>query len=164
MNKFGEKGVQIIKVIKLIFLIDVYTLRNYGRLLSNDRYYVFKKGPVASTIDNIMEHKEDFLENIKYVEHFLKNKSKKITSYSKIFAIRKADEHHLLEIGKEITDKIFDLYGNKSHDELIELTHKFSAWKKHKTALKTVDRVDMNIEDLFINDGDDILKVTKEKG
>lgn len=163
VNKFGEKGVQIIKVIKLIFLIDVYTLRNYGRLLSNDRYYVFKKGPVASTIDNIMEHKEDFLENIKYVEHFLKNKSKKITSYSKIFAIRKADEHHLLEIGKEITDKIFDLYGNKSHDELIELTHKFSAWKKHKTALKTVDRVDMNIEDLFINDGDDILKVTNER-
>ena len=49
---------------------------------------VFKKGPVASTIDNIMEHKEDFLENIKYVEHCsLKNKSKKITSYSKIFAI-----------------------------------------------------------------------------
>ncbi len=167
VNKFGKQGVQIIKVIKLIFLIDVYTLRNYGRLLSNDRYYAFEKGPVASTIDNIMEKKKEYLENqtdIEYVEYFLKTQSEKITSYSKILAIRKADEYYLLEIGKKITDKIFDLYGNKSHNELINLTHKFSAWKKHKTTLETAVRVDMNIEDLLINDGNDNhLKVTNKK-
>ena len=30
VNKFGEKGVEIIKVIKLIFLADVYSLRNHS--------------------------------------------------------------------------------------------------------------------------------------
>ena len=38
VNKFGEKGVEIIKVIKLIFLADVYSLRNHSMLVSEDKY------------------------------------------------------------------------------------------------------------------------------
>ena len=37
INKFGKNGIEIIKVVKLVFLADVYALRNYSMLVSDDK-------------------------------------------------------------------------------------------------------------------------------
>ena len=159
VQKFGIEGVEIVKVMKLIFLADVYALRNYGTILTDDKYIALRNGPIASQICNIVEQDENWLtvENIRYLKQFLRRESD--STFSKIFANKNADENYLSDLEKEILDLIFKKYGKEKPQKLIHLTHEFKAWKKHKID-KLKDYATMEIEDFFINDG--CLKVNKE--
>ena len=161
INKFGKEGVEIIKVIKLIFLADVYSLRNHSMLFSEDEYVAMAKGPVASEITNILTQNEIWLEKkqIEYIQEFLYGDIK--NSFSRIFSKKNADNDFLSVNGKKVLDKIFSEFGNETPNELIERSHQFNAWKKHKHNIDHfTPSVKMDMSDIFENDG--YLKVSKE--
>ena len=112
VNKFGEKGVEIIKVIKLIFLADVYSLRNHSMLVSEDKYVAMANGPVVSEITNILTQNKTWLEKkqIEYIQEFLYGDIK--NSFSFIFSKKNADNYYLSVNGKKILAKIFSEFGN----------------------------------------------------
>ena len=160
VNKFGEKGVEIIKVIKLIFLADVYSLRNHSMLVSEDKYVAMANGPVVSEITNILTQNKTWLEKkqIEYIQEFLYGDIK--NSFSFIFSKKNADNYYLSVNGKKILDKIFSEFGNKTPNKLINLSHQFNAWKKHNIGDHT-PAVKIDMADIFENDG--CLQVSDEE-
>ena len=155
ISKFGD-GVEIIKVIKLLFLADVYALRNYGTTITKDNYMAMENGPVASCIDDIVEKSNQYLgeSELKYVNDFIERKDNK-NVYDIVFSRKSPDEYHLSELDKEAIDKIFEEYSKCTPEELINITHKFSAWKKHETELEGGKKsVKMDLIDIYENDGE----------
>ena len=160
INKFGKNGIEIIKVVKLVFLADVYALRNYSMLVSDDKYVAMNNGPVGSEIYDILTKNIEWLEDEKivYIQKFLKSDWK--NTFSRIFSKQNADENHLSIMGKEVLDKIFVEFGNKTPNELIDLSHEFHAWKKHNITNSDNLSAKIDMIDLFENDG--CLKVSAE--
>ena len=160
VSKFGKQGVPVIKAVKLMFLSDVYAVRKYGDFMTEDTYYAMKNGPVGSEIDNILEQNNEFLGSVKklnYVKKYLEIDNTK-NSWSVVSAIDNKEEDatdYLSEWDEEIIDYIFNKYGNKSPQELIETTHRYNMWKKGADRLtESKKRVKIQIEDILENDGD----------
>lgn len=61
-GKFNEEGLSVIKAMELIFLADVYAIRNYADTITRDDYFAVKNGPVASTITSSILGPEDYKE------------------------------------------------------------------------------------------------------
>ena len=154
IDKFGNEGVSVIKTMKLIFLAEVYSLRNYGTNLEKDTYWAMQNGPVPSEIKNITEGDCKYCgkEELKYIGEYIEAGTKDPSSIIK--SINKPDDDFLSELKTDAVDEIFRIYGKHSENELIAITHKFNAWKKFEKKLSNnFKRVRMNLDDLFQNDG-----------
>ena len=151
-----DKELSILQAIKILFLADVYTVRNYGVSLTDDTYYAMKNGPVLSTIDNIIEQNNEWLlpEQLKYTKQFLTRNSERNNTRDTIEVDEKTDSDYLSELDKEAIDTVYEQFKDKSADELIDLTHTFHAWSKHKDTINQNKREKMDLEDLLRdNDG-----------
>lgn len=160
VEKFGTKGVPVISVLKMMFLADVYVMRNYAVSITNDTYYAMQNGPVASNIDNILEQNNEFLGDVKklqYVQKFLEREPG--SAWSLVKAKPTDDDNNdkdlLSEIDKKVLDIIFEKYGNYKWQKLVRVTHQYSAWQKEGNQLnETQKSKKMNMRDVFENDGD----------
>ena len=87
-------------------------------------YYAFSKHEIRNL--NLSIHLAFcFQTQLKFLKSDWKN------TFSRIFSNQNADENHLSIMGKEVLDTIFVEFGNKTPNELIDLSHEFHAWKKH---------------------------------
>ena len=170
VRKFGSDGVPLVKAVKLVALADIYALRYYGTTLSKDVYLAMKNGPVASEIDNIIEQSDKYLgdiEKLKYVQEFLR-RDEGDTWSSKVRAVKDADGDYLSEWDTETIDMIYDTFKKCTPAQLIDMTHQYSAWKKHEKQLSESKRkVQIDERDFFENDGElsvspDAIKLSKE--
>ena len=157
VHKFGSDGVEIVKAVKLIALADIYALRHHGTTLSGDVYYAMKNGPVASTIDDIIEQSDEHLgdeEHLRYVKKYLAREGG--DTWSKVQVVQNVDDNYLSERDTEVIDRIFKEYGSRSAEDLVGITHDYSAWKKHEKTLEegSEKRVLMDETDFFENDGE----------
>ena len=156
VRKFGDDGVSIIKAVKLIFLADVYALRNYGTTVSNDEYFALQNGPMASEIDDILEQNNNLSEEkLRYIKSFLKREGKK-TTWDNIASVQAVDEECLCDLEKEAIDTIYEKYKNYSEQELIDLTHTYDVWKEHEKKFNDgkSKREKIDLRRVFENDGD----------
>ena len=161
VRKFGNDGVSIIKAVKMIFLADVYALRNYGVMASGDEYFALKNGPMASAIDNILEQDNNLdVDELTYIKKFLARDDGK-TVWDVVKSVQKTDEDHLSELQKEAVDVVYEKYKKYSEDDLIALTHKYKVWKEHRQKLaRGSKREKIDLKNVFENDGD--LSVSEE--
>ena len=161
VRKFGGDGVSIIKAVKMIFLADVYALRNYGTMVSNDEYFALKNGPMASAIDNILEQDNNLdIEELAYIKQFLIRDGAK-TVWDIVRSAQEVDMDHLSELQKEAIDMIYEKYKNYSENELIKITHEYKVWKEHQQKLTGGSkREKIDLKNIFENDGD--LKVSED--
>lgn len=166
VRKFDDSGVSIIKAVKMIFLADVYALRNYGTTVSCDEYFALKNGPMASMIDNILEQDNNLdVEELKYIKTFLARDGK--TVWDIVKSKKEVDEDYLSKLKKEAIDTVFEKYKNYSEEDLIELTHTYKVWQEHQKKLENGSkREEIDLKIIFENDGDlsvpdDVLKDAK---
>ena len=156
VKKFGNEGSTIVKLVTLFFLADVYAIRKYGDIITDDTYFAMNNRPVASDIDNILEQQNNFLDEhqLTYLKQYLERKNvaqNKSNTWDLVISKEEVDDLYLSERIEEVLDYIFEKFGEKSENELIELSHEFNAYKKHKDALKKEKRCEMDIQD-FIED------------
>lgn len=151
VHQFGQEGVEVIKVVKLIVLADIYALRHQGEAISNDRYFAMKKGPVASSIADIAEQSV-YVDDLQYLQEFLERDGSSL--WGKVRA-KKVDDDYLSENDTTVLDYIFNHYKDLSPEELIEKTHEYHAWKKHEKLLQSGHvRVPLDPYDFLENDGE----------
>ena len=155
-DKFADSEISIIKAIKLLFLADVYALRKYGTTITEDNYFAMKNGPVASEMCNIIDQSDEWLgtpEKLKYIQEYLQREPG--DTRSKFSSVGKTDEGYLSKIDKEAIDYAVKEFGEKSEDDLIDITHKFKAWSKRGEKLSAdKKREEMDMADIFENDGE----------
>ncbi len=148
-QNFGGE-VNKMKAIKLIWAADRYHLRKYGRSITNDEYYAMKKGPVGSKIRDLIEL-TPYLEDSEkdYRCHYIT--SEECTVYSK----KEIDRDVFSESDIEVLNFIIDRLGKFNQFQLVEISHAYPEWKKHKNILESdqTTRKTMHYEDFF-NDPD----------
>ena len=161
-NNDGRKP-SVRRIMNMLFLADVYTMRNYGVCITDDTYFATENGPVPSEMDAIVEQNRERLsrEQLEYTKTFLKRNSEKNDTSDTVEINRETDPGYLSELNTEAIDAVYAIFRDREADELIKITRAFHAWKRHEEALKKEGRVEMDIEDLF-DDTDGVLQVTEE--
>lgn len=149
-----KEGGQIdkLKVIKLIWLVDRYHIRKYGRPIINDMYFAMEYGPVASSVADLAGFNtiQISTDEQKYLDEYLKSATFRKNT---IASVKDVDEDIFSDSEVEALEKIYKEYGDFKPFDLVELSHKFPEWKKFEVALesKVTTRELMNYEDFFSN-------------
>jgi len=146
---FAEReggAINKLKAIKLIWLLDRYYLRVYGKLITNDSYYALPNGPVPSnTLDLI--NQSDFSNDIalEYAAGFLE--------LTDNFTVKGKSSFNSSLFTKSVLrtmQKVYDTYGSLSPKEISAYSHEFPEWKKFEKELITAKgRYEMNLVDFF---------------
>jgi len=125
------------QIIKLVYLADKYHLLQYGRTITNDRYYAMQYGPVASTLKDILEFDKLSMYPDEY--KFATSRIKRVgeNGFKSIAAYKQATSVYLSSSDIEAADYIIEYFGKMSGRALVKYTHKFPEWKKHEHKFKT---------------------------
>src|ERR1035437_448764 len=104
------------KLLKLLYLIDEESVRQNGTPITWLEYEVWQKGPVPSDI-----YLSKF-PNLNKVDEYVsfEERSKKYLVVKK----KEFNNGNFSEVDLDIIDKVLYVYGKKTSDELIEITHK----------------------------------------
>ena len=139
LGKFEGKRTSIIKLVKLMVIADVYTLRKHALpFLPQEKYFAMKNGPVPSVTADLISMSEDQLyeREITAIQSLWRKVTDKGTTWDMIELIGEPDMDHISELDVEVLDYIYEQYGSYTPEQLIEETHKYHAWKKHEKALE----------------------------
>jgi len=142
------------KMMKLLFLIDQESTLEKGIPMTWLEYKAWKFGPVSP--DLYYSKNDGYNKFSNYVSFDKKVKNNSV----QVVPIKKFDDSEFSDWDIEIIDKVLKLYGQKTSEELIQLTHKKdSLWDKtvkragvkFSTSNKTSDEV-LNFLELIDND------------
>jgi uncharacterized phage-associated protein len=142
------EGINLRKLIKLVFLIDELYVKENGYPLTWMDYYVWEKGPVAPEIYNIKNNGGIFSNYIKVVKN-TKDRRYYIYPVSSFYleeGLSEFGEYHL-----EMIDSVIQKYGHLSADELSDMTHKEdSIWsivvKENKLDFKKDSKTNIKLD------------------
>lgn len=125
-----------LRINKLLYFIDKFHLRKYGRFVLNDRYHRLNLGPIPSLTSDLLNEFFDpeFLFSGKSIKKE-KNKLKKYFSPGKYrgrydtLALKKDVNFNSLSNSEiEIIDMVIQKYGNYSTSNLVNISHKDATW------------------------------------
>lgn len=153
LHKYNNGTASKIMLIKLLFFADKYHLRKYGRTVSGDDYKAMNYGPVASKTLNVASIDEDWLPPFACA---LASDVLELTNGGKnVKLIKDIDHSSLSESDVEALNFSYDTFGKEKPFDLVEITHKYPEWAKHKNEILTEDNpngkkaVNMDIRDFL---------------
>lgn len=129
LSKIGRTDT--VKVVKLIWLTDKYHLIRYGRTVTNDVYYSMAKGPVGSTVKDILSLKPKG--PISPSERSLE--SKLIRKFDDFTFDCKTKEYKIRMLSQsdtEALDFIIGNFGAWNSPGLVAESHRYPEWYKYK--------------------------------
>ncbi|WP_107811649.1 Panacea domain-containing protein [Campylobacter concisus] len=142
-----EKIANRMAILKLFFFAQRYHLRAYGRLIAKDRFVAMDHGPVSSIALDIM--RENFYQ---VLEDDKKFSQKIIHSFDDrlVQALGDVEDYdELSDTDLEALNFALENFGRMDQWELVDSTHEYREWGKHKKELKNKKCVDMDILDFF---------------
>ncbi|MFA5858846.1 MAG: Panacea domain-containing protein [Elusimicrobiota bacterium] len=151
LNTFS-KPIDKIAVVKYIYLSDKYHLMKYGRTITEDMYVAMERGPVGSTVLNVLDLDAFNLseDELSYAQKYLKKHANTIISKN-----GSAARYDMLsETDKKVIKLIHEKFGSMDKWSLVDYTHKFPEWKKHEYLFKhgKSRREIINIEEMLSTD------------
>jgi Uncharacterized phage-associated protein len=139
LKELDIPSIDKIKLIKLVYLADKYHLLNYGRTITDDKYFAMPYGPVADNVYKILETSANGKN-----PYFYKDKIK-----VKIKENAKCKFDMLSETDKTAINTILDKFAKYETWDIVALTHKYPEWVKHKNEVeKNRKRIPLKISDL----------------
>ena len=149
------KKINYMKLIKLMFFVDRYSLRSYGNPISYDKYFAIYYGPTQTTIKNIVTLEEFFLtqqlENNKDSINFIRQHIKK-NEYD-VEIINPELQKILPESDMESIEFSLEHFNKFDRFALADITHDYPEWKKFESYFSNdrSGRKDMDYIDFFGN-------------
>ena len=150
-----------IKLIKLIYLADKYHLLRYGRTVTNDDYYAMERGPVGTTVKDVLSlDKEMLAKEYNYISRLIGKVGNNYVANS----INHLQYDHLSDTDKEALDFVIVTFGNKTGAQLTTYTHKYPEWAQHEHLFKgkAIRRVRIEPEELLSVIDDNCFGVSPE--
>lgn len=151
LNKLSGSSDKL-RVIKLAFLADKYSLLHLSRTITGDQYWAMPRGPAGTTTKNILDLDDDFIEDkaVAFLEeHFEYGSKGQVT-------IKKQVEYDLLsDTDMKSVELTLAKHKDKTTRELCDYTHLFPEWHMHEAKIFQLQKlgkppaVKMKIEDLF---------------
>lgn len=158
LNRVKKAGK--IKLIKLIYLADKYHLLRYGRTVTNDDYYAMERGPVGTTVKDVLSlDKEMLASDYKFISKLIGMAGEE---YIALPAYLPYD--HLSETDKEALDFVIARFGKMTGAQLTTYTHQYPEWAQHEHLFhgKSIRRVRIEPEELLSVIDDNCFGVTPE--
>ena len=147
LTRKEKNEINKMKLIKLIYFADRYHFRKYGDLITQDKYYGMKLGPIPSITKDLISFNEFLDENIlSYAGEFIERKE----GYD-LVSKKEIDADYLAENEIEALEFAYNKFGDKDQYELSKITHDYPEWLNIKDKLETNKRVEIDIKN-FIND------------
>lgn len=162
LNKIG--ATDRIKLIKLVYLADKYHLTRYGRSVTHDVYFAMERGPVGSTLKDVLAFNEIALNSHEY--NYASQLIEQIDPHT--FKAKEPDEvpeyDMLSETDIEALEFVIKHFGGKDQWELSEYTHKYPEWYNYADIFKEgrARRAKIKIEELLTVLEDDPLFISRE--
>lgn len=117
-------------IVKLFFFAQRYHLRKYARLIANDKMIAMKNGPVSSLALDLMKGKyHQILEDDK---EFAKKYLQKFDNYLVKALSDESEYEELSQSDIEALDFALENYKHLDEWELVNQTHQYDEWSKHK--------------------------------
>lgn len=114
------------RISKLLYFADRDHLSRYGRLICGDHYVAMKHGPVPSGVYDILKYIQGTGTNA-----FPEAKDAfTIHDIYRVVALRQPDLEWLSDSDIECLDRSIAEYGEKSFDELTDISHATVAWQE----------------------------------
>ena len=126
-----EPGIDVHRVLKLLFFADKKHLNEFGRPIVGDNYCALQFGPAGMGTYDILERKPGMRgaagirEDEDYPFHVRPGRRKK-----QIYATRPAEMRKLSESDRDSLDWAYRTYGHLDFNTLKRLSHEHPAWKK----------------------------------
>jgi uncharacterized phage-associated protein len=145
------------QAVKFFYLADREHLNRYGRPITQEAYFALPFGPVASTAMDLIERdhftmREAGIESLPFRFEDVLRDGKTITYIRD--PLREVDTNLFSKSDLHVFDEIIKKYGDKSFDDLFNITHDHFAYKRAWSRRKPgTRRAPMRYEDM-IEDAD----------
>lgn len=128
IRNIHNKPITKLEIFKLLFLVDRYSLRMFGRSLTEDTYIAMYKCPVPSESKEVIEgYKDEKCQD--YFYKYLEIQDVKILLRDN----SEINNDVFSENDIEALNAVLDVYKKyNTAQSLVEYTHKFSEWKKYE--------------------------------
>jgi len=149
LNYFARQDggcINKLKALKLLFFVDRYHLRKFGRPVSECTYFAMAHGPVASEAKNIAEEAGQLPAPARvYSRKFVRKKG----DYE-CATVADVDTTVLSASDREALGFAWQYFGRFSQFKLRDITHHYPEWKRHEQKLTaSTKRVPMDYADFF---------------
>lgn len=120
-----------IKLMKLFYFLDFMHVKQYASPVTFDIYKNLEKGPIPSTIYNVITESADAPESsrIADVVHFETPSNTVMLKLVPNRTFTPNDRKYLSDTEFEILQKVCSLYGQSTMSEIIEVSHREAPWK-----------------------------------
>ena len=115
------------KLLKLLYLADRESLGIDGDTITGDSVRAMPRGPVLSTIYNLIRHKDS--QSVRWHRYIGRGEN---------YAVFLAEDPGTLDLcrfEKEIIEKIYSQYKDEHAHDLVDLTHTLPEWRKYEKRL-----------------------------
>lgn len=125
LKQSGGK-MRYLRLLKLLYFSNRESLKQNASLIVPDRACALPKGPILSTIYNLIKEKDSLSRDWqKFIE----------TGPYHVFLGDEPDDGELSEFDKNILLKVYNDHRDKDDFDLVRYTHTLPEWKKHESAL-----------------------------
>jgi len=140
-----EGGViNIMKLVKLLYLTDREALIQWGRPITFDAYYSLPRGPIVSNTLDLINDVVPFADGTSYWHTYISERRNNSVSL-----IGKTPNDMLSEAEESLIDEIYHRFGNKSEWDLVDLTHDLPEYRKPPDG----SRLPIDIADILTDAG-----------
>lgn len=149
ISRFSENKDKL-GIIKLLFFADRFHIRNHFDLITLDRYFDLRCGPVASNTLDILNKNPVFIERLherekEYIDHTIE-KIDANTIDTKEVNYDLLSRHEMSAM-----DSAISIFAPLPH--LVDISHEYPEWSKHKVyfGLNPKGRKKVEMDDFFKN-------------
>jgi uncharacterized phage-associated protein len=136
--QLGGGRMNLMKLVKLMYLADRTALVSWGRLITMDSLCSLKHGPIASNVLNLINEQPNPREP-RYWHRFI---SERYVNYD-VELIADPEKDQLSPAEEELIDRVFAEHGNKDQWQLSEFTHTLPEWRDPGDSMKPIQLRDI---------------------
>lgn len=125
-NREPKKGIDLYRLLKILFWADKWHLNRYGRPIAGDRYVAMPYGPVAEVAYDILRKNARSRQTLKTEEFPFQTFS---TKAPRVFATRQPNMSVFSKSDITALTWAFEKYGHMDFNELKRRTHRQRAYK-----------------------------------
>ena len=139
-TKLPEEQCRLHKIFKILWFADLYHLKKYGRTVTGDTYIAMNNGPVPSILYDEMKFTPSDADAFRRYDRG--------SEKGFVVPLKPVNSDFLSESDVEALSYSFDLYKDKSFDELTQLSHQ-QAWNSaQKSGMNTSIRIDEILDEI----------------
>ncbi|MEP6590272.1 MAG: Panacea domain-containing protein [Gemmatimonadota bacterium] len=140
--KLGSGRMNIVKLIKLLYLADRTSLIQWGRPLTFDTFFSLKNGPICSSTLNLINDRT-LSEAPRYWRQFISERTE-----NDVLLTQEPENDQLSAAEESLIKETYERFGSMTEWQLVEYTHRLPEWQNPGSS-----RLPILLRDILVPEG-----------